>query len=744
MEKTCIVLVGPQGSGKTTYCREHLPDFLRISQDEMGRQGHLDAFDQATSRGEPRVVVDRINHRKEQRRRYLDAAKRHGYRTRVVWFNLDRAECVRRCRGRAEHPSLAPEGCEEAINLYFRQLQYPSRREADEVEIVGTAPEYVPVIDLTAELDGRRYVIVGDIHGCCDELHDLLTQLEFDPAVDVLISVGDVVDRGPKVREAVEFVFGLPRFHMVLGNHEEKFRRYLRGHHIKIAHGLETTIAAYNGEFPPGLRERLEALPLILKVPAGYVVHAGFDPERPPEEQSEADCIYMRFYGGKSYFDEVNGRVWYSLWPHDGPRVFFGHIPHADCPEEAHVVALDGGCVFGGTLRAWDSRDGRVHSVPARGAYAVGQLYRAAPPTAVEALRQREDYVARGLLRGDRTDDGRLVIYTYTDACTYDSAWDEVTLNSRGHVFDTHTGECVAWPFPKFFNLGENALSQPQTFPWDQPYEVYEKMDGWLGVLYRHDGRFKVASRGSFHSKGAVWATGFIRRFDFAALPDEVTLCFEIIHPEHQIILDYQGEQNLYVLAGFNRRTGEEYPRAVVAEWAAKVGLPMVPLLAPMSLEQLLHTQKAREGVEGFVIRVADGRRVKVKTEWYLGIARVMSNLTPISVWEALEQGKVRQDYLVKVPEELRPLVEKYRAVLEGQYAQVALQIEQVAGDLLKRFGDDRKALALHLQERRADVGPFGKSVFLVMDGKRGKLDELIRQHIYPAANRFVDLCRSE
>src|SRR5262245_51981331 len=106
MEKTCVVLVGPQGSGKTTYCHEHLPNALRISQDELGRHRHLDAFDEALSRGEPTVVVDRINHRKEQRRRYLDTAKRHGYRTQIVWFNLDRAECVRRCRERAVHPTL--------------------------------------------------------------------------------------------------------------------------------------------------------------------------------------------------------------------------------------------------------------------------------------------------------------------------------------------------------------------------------------------------------------------------------------------------------------------------------------------------------------------------------------------------------------------------------------------------------------------------------------------------------------
>src|SRR5262249_43528590 len=216
------------------------------------------------------------------------------------------------------------------------------------------------------------------------------------------------------------------------------------------------------------------------------------------------------------------------------------------------------------------------------------------------------------------------VVYTYTDQCVYTNAWDEITRHSRGHVFDTATGECVARPFPKFFNLGENQESLPEKFPWDEPYEIYEKMDGWLGVLYRHEGRYKVATRGSFHSTGAVWATEFAQGLDFSCLPDAATLCFEIIHPGHKIILDYQGRQTLVVLAAFNRFTGEEYPRATVAGWAQAIGLPLVPLLGHMSLEDLRRRQQTSQQYEGFVLRFSDGRRVKVKTEWYLQIAKIM------------------------------------------------------------------------------------------------------------------------
>src|SRR5262249_30344691 len=152
-----------------------------------------------------------------------------------------------------------------------------------------------------------------------DEMLQLLNQLEFAPGRDVLLSVGDIVDRGPKIRETVEYLCALPDFWMVLGNHEHKLLRYLQGKNVKVTGGLQTTIDAYGQNFPADLAERLAALPLILNTPSGYVVHAGFDPEMPPEEQTQADCLYMRYYGGKTYFDEINGRVWYSLWPKDGP-----------------------------------------------------------------------------------------------------------------------------------------------------------------------------------------------------------------------------------------------------------------------------------------------------------------------------------------------------------------------------------------------------------------------------------------
>ena len=78
----------------------------------------------------------------------------------------------------------------------------------------------------------------------------------------MLVSVGDIVDRGPKIKETLEYLRGLPEFHMVLGNHEDKLLRYLEGNPVKLAGGLETTVTAHDNQFPADLARWLASLPM--------------------------------------------------------------------------------------------------------------------------------------------------------------------------------------------------------------------------------------------------------------------------------------------------------------------------------------------------------------------------------------------------------------------------------------------------------------------------------------------------
>lgn len=694
----------------------------------------------AFARGDQFVVVDRLNHIRSQRGNYLALAKKNGYQTKVVWFNVDRETCIKRVKQRKRHPTLPPERAEEAIMYYFKSFQAPSTREAiDEIEIIGGKPDFVPVKDICAEIGDRRYIIVGDIHGCLDELQGLLKDLNFNPLEDVLVSAGDLVDRGPKVKETLEYVMSLPRFYAVCGNHDDKCVRYFSGNNVKIAHGLQNTIDSFDNKMPVEVREYLRNLPLILKTPKGYVVHAGFDPMMPAEQQRPDDCLYMRYYGGRSYFDAENGELWYKLWPKDAPRVFYGHIAEASMPVLPNIVSLDGGCVFGDYLKAYDSQTDMVHYFKAAQVYSQSAFQEASISSPNEEISKREEYVVAGLIRKDMTDDEKLSIYTYTDQCTFDRAWDSITKNSRGHIFDMTTGECVAFAFPKFFNLGENEDSLFEKLDWNQPYYVLEKLDGWLGVLYRHEGVFKVASRGSFHSDGALWATNHIRKFDLSFLPEEATLLFEIINPKQRIILDYGGMEALVILAAYNRMDRTEYPRATVEEWAKKSGLPIVKR-HEVTVQDCLRIQKDAniKGQEGFVIVFEDGRRVKVKTEWYCTLAKIMSKLSPISIWETMKSGKVQRDFLVKVPEELRPLAEQYVTILEGQYALVRENTVAKCLPLIEECKRDPKTIAENRKKLEGTVAY--RAVFSVLKGKERDIDKVVMDAIYPSANEFVAL----
>ncbi len=134
------------------------------------------------------------------------------------------------------------------------------------------------------------------------------------------------------------------------------------------------------------------------------------------------------------------------------------------------------------------------------------------------------DYKERGLLYSQTHPTLPLTIWNYTEKVQYESLWDEVTLAARGLVTDG-SGRVVARPFSKFFNIEEGKHTPTQEF------EVFEKMDGSLGIVFVYEGQVVYATRGSFASDQAKWMADWGTKYNFSnILVEGYTYLFEIIN----------------------------------------------------------------------------------------------------------------------------------------------------------------------------------------------------------------------
>jgi len=147
-----------------------------------------------------------------------------------------------------------------------------------------------------------------------------------------------------------------------------------------------------------------------------------------------------------------------------------------------------------------------------------------------------------------------LTIWNYSQATQYEGKWDEITLHCRGLVTDDE-GNIVARPFKKFFNIEEAKHRSTKDF------DVYEKMDGSLGIAFYCQDQWVFASRGSFTSEQAIkGAEMFKEKFQESHFIKDMTYMYEIIYPANRIVVDYIGADRLVLLGRIGTKSGEEYP----------------------------------------------------------------------------------------------------------------------------------------------------------------------------------------
>ncbi|MDC1068685.1 RNA ligase [Candidatus Kapabacteria bacterium] len=292
-------------------------------------------------------------------------------------------------------------------------------------------------------------------------------------------------------------------------------------------------------------------------------------------------------------------------------------------------------------------------------------------------------YIEEGLVRVQTHPNEDLSIYNYTQKVQFDSLWDEVTLACRGLILDAHN-RVIARPFAKFFNLGEKVN---QVIP-EESFEVFEKLDGSLGILYWVNDEPYISTRGSFDSEQSVIATRVLKSkysHVIESLDKSITYLFEIIYPDNRIVVDYGGLEDIILIGLVNNKTGDEID-------LPEIGFPIVKKHNGLSDINKLKSLE-EDNREGFVIKFSSGLRYKIKFSEYLRIHRIVTNVSNISIWEYLRTGQSLDEIIERVPDEFYKWVLETKNELESNYK----QIEDKSKADYKVLGT-RKETALYFQ----------------------------------------------
>ena len=211
---------------------------------------------------------------------------------------------------------------------------------------------------------GSRTIVIGDIHGCYDELEDMLAEVHFGQG-DRLVSVGDLITKGPKSREVLDRFIAEPQFSSVIGNHDLALRRRWNGEKFKLKDSQKPTnkqLKKVKEQYLP----YLNSLPFIIDLGTHLVVHAGLRPGLALHSQTTEDLTELRCLGADR--TARDGTPWYEEY--DGDKVIlFGHWPAPEPRRGKKAIGLDTGCVYGNKLTAYIIETGEFKTVPARSVY---------------------------------------------------------------------------------------------------------------------------------------------------------------------------------------------------------------------------------------------------------------------------------------------------------------------------------------------------------------------------------------
>lgn len=280
-----------------------------------------------------------------------------------------------------------------------------------------------------------------------------------------------------------------------------------------------------------------------------------------------------------------------------------------------------------------------------------------------------------------------LVLFNYTNAAQFANRWNFFEQVSRGLILHATTGTVVARGFDKFFNWGSGEGWQTFDQKQGRIERITEKADGSLGIAYfdAMDGLWHVATRGSFVSEQARWATEFLRNHldptalkyltSFYRVGTPITLLFEIIYPENRIIVDY-GDLRTLTLLAVRYNSGGFMTYDAAGFIAEKISLPLIPSHTGTIDSLIEWCQTAGIEQEGFVVEFVDGSRAKFKSVRYLQVARLLSGISKSRVVQSLRDNGYH-DLIELVPDEFMAQIQEWHREATEAFDTIRVEVER-------------------------------------------------------------------
>ncbi len=439
-----VVLVGPSGSGKSTFARRHFRPTEVLSSDACRAMLCDDENDQAITAEAfallhhvaakrlalgKLVVVDATNVQPEARAPLVALARTFHVLPIAVVLNLPEAVCHERNRERPDR-AFGPHVVRNQHSQLRRSLRHLKKEGFRQIvelhtpeEIEAATVERVPLWTDRSHETGP-FDLIGDIHGCADELEQLLTLLGYEPfAVNApepgwgvvsfrhpagrkAVFLGDLVDRGPRVLDTLSIVRNMVVEGSALcvpGNHDAKLLKKLQGRDVKVTHGLAETLAEIDAlpddvrpAFTSSLTAFLDGLVSHFVLDGGKLVvaHAGMKAEK--QGRASRQVRDFALYGETTGETDEFGLPVRFDWAKEyrgTAMVAYGHTPTPEPEWLNRTICLDTGCVYGGKLTSLRYPERELVSVPAARTYCEPTRPFLLPPVAALAAQQADDEV---------------------------------------------------------------------------------------------------------------------------------------------------------------------------------------------------------------------------------------------------------------------------------------------------------------------------------------------------------------